>query len=231
LSNQFDEEDEQEEAEEAMRQKLTAADHLPEDNDNVAPTVNGKRVRARLPKHVIGDKDPNCPVCLLDPDRLDVVKTAFINGVSLQSIVTCLPGYNLKKLWIKAHAKRFYWDWEQSKVTDRTLILMQKRGMKYVRENPNSVDAETLLKVTQWIDRREGRIVDKQEQTTNVSVQFQSQPPKITPAKNALPEVTSGKKPLTLAPVSIEVLDAAPESAETVQATPDGANPETVSRE
>lgn len=226
MANQFDEEDE---AEEKILSELEKVSFKNKGKAENAMTLTKKpnnrtknKIAAKLSSNVRRWNgwharlfERSCDVCMLLPEARDEVHQQYIRGVSFVAIKKA-TGCAIK--WLRAHANAEAWDWEKAKETDRVLALLQERGIEYVTNNADAVDGELLLKTTQWIDKRENRIVDRVQNETNVAIQFVNMPPPITPAKNALPEITAGKKPLTLAPSSIEVVDAEDCEAETVQA-------------
>lgn len=164
-------------------------------------------------------KAPSCDVCSLPEEKQKEVKEAYVNGASFNAMKYesgCCT------LHIRKHADANDWSWDRAKKTERALAIMQQKGLKYIRQNPDAVDGELLLKVTQHIDRREGKIVERIQNDTNVAIQFMNMPTAISPAKNAREQLSETKKPLTLSPSSVEVLDEGITPAEVVQVSPDG---------
>ena len=198
MANQFDEEDKKWEQEKA----------------NLLKMLDANKPYVKFHKNAF---DSRCTVCALGakPEILEVFKATYIKGWTSKQLKREFPG--TKPSDIRGHAHANGWDYERAKSTEVSLAVMHSVGLKFVKNNPDSVDGELLLKTIQHIDKREGRIIDKTEVNNNVAIVFTQQPLAISPAKNALPEVTGGTKSLALAPVNVEVLDAETSEAQIVQ--------------
>jgi hypothetical protein len=236
VSNQFDVEDEKAEAQEPELEldKITNAATLKaviaRRNNQAAANPSARKVEAaaKTSRNVAKwagwhakSGERSCAVCQLKTETLEEVKHAYINGVSYMAIKKAT---GVGRHHLTAHATAEAWDWERAKCTERALALLQERGLEYVRNNPDAVDGELLLKVVQHIDKREGKVVERVQNQTNVAIQFVGMPTPISPAKNAREQIADTTKPLTLSPASIEVLDEGNLPAEAVQVSPDGAD-------
>lgn len=221
MSNQFDVEDEKAELQEPELE-LDKRRFAP-----LNPALRKREAKERIKRNISrwtgwhGKTlaSGECGVCMLKPETLEQVKAAYINGVSLPSIKKA-TGVTQKDL--KAHANAEAWDWNRAQQTERALALMQERGIEYVLKNPDAVDGDLLFKVTQHIDKREGKVVERVKNETNVAIQFVGMPTPISPAKNAREQLADIQKPLSLAPTSVEVLDEGTTPAETVQVPSNG---------
>jgi hypothetical protein len=167
--------------------------------------------------HRLLGPDPVCPICNLSAVDQEAVKAVYVRGDDPKDIINNGPWESLrnrKAYEIKAHAQAQTWWWERTINTNKALSLLAEAGIDYVKNNPDSVIPETLLKVLQWIDRREGRVVDRVQQDSVVAINFVGNTPSPLPARGVVLQETE-TKPLMLSPTSIEVLDE-PEAREVV---------------
>lgn len=232
MANEFDKEMELADREDALGAKLAKLAGLsteqevspsaPQEGGEVSPSAPPRRRarsrylpteedKRRLPFHKKGS-DPNCRICVLQPEEIEFVKDTYIraerSGRILARIHEGFPQITRRDLTL--HSRAEAWDWGRAARTERGLTSLMRRGEQFVKNNPKAVDGKLLLATIQHIDKREGKIVDKVQTDTVTRIEFISMAPAPGPARGlatAAKGEISGTKPLTLAPTSFEVIE------------------------
>jgi len=229
MANEFDREDEEaeksvaaeveavllEQRRQAVDKMIQRADRTKKLTDKLEADKRRKlriiknRQKHQIPFHADG-VDEACTVCCLDAKFQEQLKYAYISGMSLKELKKTMPS-KVFLVDVDRHSAAFKWNLEKMRHTETALTLIVEEGVKNIVFGDTKVEVSHLLEALKHIDKREGKIIDRVEHDTVVSVQFLGNTPAPGVARGAASEINTSKetKPLMLEPTSIEVLDEA----------------------
>ena len=185
--NEFDRIDEQDEAADLRLESVKSL--RPE--DRVRPSKHsmeqqkGYDSRKKPSKyyHATGGRlDKDCPICALPTEIRQELQDQYVSACPMGVLVVKF-GINVN--WIKAHVRAFALEYERAKDTDRVYAVIADLGLKNIKQKPGEVTPEVLLKTLNWIDRREGRVVERVQVQAAPAIIFATEVPLPPPFRRA----------------------------------------------